>query len=139
MWPFLNIQYGFRSSRSTADLLTVISDRNVRAFDRSGTTRAVTFYISKSFDRVCHDGLPHKIKSYAISGRVFGFILYFLSQRRLRQVLDGKSLQEYPVNTEVPQGSVLNLTLFLQVNDFPGVIWVKVFKNGPSKICGRQP
>ena len=35
---FSDFQYGFRSSRSTADLLTVVSDRIVRAFKRSGTT-----------------------------------------------------------------------------------------------------
>ena len=35
---FSDLQYGFRSSRSTADLLTVVSDRNSRAFNRSGAT-----------------------------------------------------------------------------------------------------
>ena len=35
---FSDFQYGFRSSRSTADLLTVVSDRIARAFNRSGTT-----------------------------------------------------------------------------------------------------
>ena len=35
---FSDLQYGFRSSRSTADLLTVVSDRIVRAFNRSGAT-----------------------------------------------------------------------------------------------------
>ena len=34
---FSNFQYGFRSSRST-DLLTVVSDRIARAFNRSGAT-----------------------------------------------------------------------------------------------------
>ena len=29
---------GFRSSQSTADLLTVVSDRIARAFNRSGAT-----------------------------------------------------------------------------------------------------
>ena len=33
---FSDFQYGFRSSRSTADLLTVVSDRIARAFNRSG-------------------------------------------------------------------------------------------------------
>ena len=35
---FSDFQYGFRSSRSTADLLTVVSDRIARAFNRSGVT-----------------------------------------------------------------------------------------------------
>ena len=35
---FSDFQYGFRSSRSTADLLAVVSDRIARAFNRSGAT-----------------------------------------------------------------------------------------------------
>ena len=35
---FSDFQYGFRSSRSTADLLTVVSDRIARAFNRYGAT-----------------------------------------------------------------------------------------------------
>ena len=93
MWPFFYFQYGFRSSLLTADLLTVMSDRIARAFNRSGATRAVALDISKAFDRVWHAGLLHKLKSYGISGQVFGFI----SPRWLWVVLDGKSSQEYPV------------------------------------------
>ena len=35
---FSDFQYGFKSSRSTADLLTVVADRIARAFSRSGAT-----------------------------------------------------------------------------------------------------
>ena len=35
---FSDFQYGFRSSQSTTDLLTVVSDRIAWAFNRSGTT-----------------------------------------------------------------------------------------------------
>ena len=61
---FSNFQYGFRSSRSTADLLTVVSDRIARiAFNRSRATRAVALDIPKAFDRVWHVVLLHKLKS----------------------------------------------------------------------------
>ena len=99
---FSDFQYGFRSFRSTADLLTVVSDRIARAFNRSGATRAVALDTSKAFHRVWHAGLIHKIKSYGISGQIFGLISSFLSNWHLRVVLDGKSSQEYSVNAGVP-------------------------------------
>ena len=66
------------SSRSTADLLTDVSDRIANAFDRSGPLD-----ISKAFDRVWHADHPHKLKSYVISGQIFGLITSFLSNRQL--------------------------------------------------------
>ena len=78
---FSDFQYGFRSCQPTANLLTVASDRIARAFNRSGATRAVVLDISKDFDRVWHAGLLHKLKSYGISGQIFGWIfLFFFSQ-----------------------------------------------------------
>ena len=59
---FSDFQYRFRSSQSTADILTVVSDRIGRAFNRPGATRAVTLDISKAFDRVWHAGLLHKLR-----------------------------------------------------------------------------
>ena len=49
---FSDFQKAFRSSRSTADLLTVVSDRIARAFSKSGATPALALDISKAFDIV---------------------------------------------------------------------------------------
>ena len=81
---FSDFQYGFRSSRSTADLFTVVSDRIARAFNRSRATRAVALDISTDFDRVLHVGLLPKPNSYEISSQIFGFISSFLRNRPLR-------------------------------------------------------
>ena len=86
---FSDFQYRFRSSRSTANLLTIVSERIARAFNKSGATRVVALDISKAFDRVWHAGLLHKLKSYGISGQIFGIISSFLSNSWLRVVLEG--------------------------------------------------
>ena len=84
---FPDFQYGFRASRSTADLLTAVYDIIVRAFNRSGATRAVALDKSKTFGRVWKAGLLHKLKSYGIPGQIFGLIFSFLSNRLHRVVL----------------------------------------------------
>ena len=53
---FSDLQCGFRSSQSTADLLKVASGRFGRAFNNSGTTQFTALDVSKTFDRVWHVG-----------------------------------------------------------------------------------
>ena len=102
MWVFSNFSYGFRSSCSTADPLTVLSVAN----------HAVALEIFKTFARVWFVVPLCNLKSYEISVWLFGLISYFLSNRRFQVVLNGKSLQEYPVNIDDASGFFFDPILF---------------------------
>ena len=88
------------SSRSTADLLAVVSDRIV-ALDVSTTS------------------LLHKLKSYRISRQIYG-LSSFLSNRWLRVALDRKPSQKYPVAASLEplahRQNVANLSCIILVD-----------------------
>ena len=129
MWLFSDIQYCFRSSRSAADLLKVVSDIIVGAFDRSGATRAVIYpKLSTRCDMPVF--FTNFFTFYGISGKIFVLISSFLSNRQLWVVLDGKSSQEYSIKSGVPQGTILGLFL-LYINDLPddAISSIAIFAN----------
>ena len=71
---FSDFQYGLRSSRSSADLV-IVPDRI--AFNRSGATRVVALDILKTFDRVWHTGLLHKLSLMEFQVRYLALFLLF--------------------------------------------------------------
>ena len=101
-------------------------------------TRAVGLDISKAFDRVWHTGLIHTLKSFGISGQTCGLISSFLTNRRLRVVLDGMSSQEYSANAGFPQGFILGLSLFLlYINVLPDdiICSIAIYADDTTLYC----
>ena len=132
---FSDTQYGFCSVRSTADLLTLITDKIYHAFDKCGEAKLIALDISKDFDKVWHKGLLHKLCSYGVSGEVFDIIKPFLSNCSLKVVLDGQHSSIFRITSGVPRGSILGPILFLIfINDLPDNLLSKVaiFANDTS-------
>lgn len=66
-----------RSSRLTADILTVLSDRIVKAFKRLGAIQAGTLDKTEDFDWVYNVGLPKNTKRSKFQIALLALIFYF--------------------------------------------------------------
>ena len=79
--------------------------------------------LAKAFDKVAHQRLLKKLSSYGIKGAVLSWISSFLSDRRQCVSVKGSSSTWKPVESGVPQGSVLGPILFIiYVNDIPDIV-----------------
>ena len=88
-----------------------------KSFDDGWEVRGVFLDISKTFDKVWHEGLLLKLRLKRISGNLLKFMEDFLAIRYHRIVLNWQVSKWAAVKAGVPQGSIYGLLLFLIYNN----------------------
>ena len=109
-------------------LLTTMHDL-FSSFDTGTQTDTAVLDFSKAFDTVPHSTFLKKLSHYGIGGTILEWLSKFLTGRTVKIELDGKMSREIPIDTGVPQGTVLGHLLFLlyRLNHLPVKSHVRLF------------
>ena len=113
-------QFGFRAKHSTELAALNLVDYLTYKLDAGQIPANIKIDLSKAFDTLSHSIQLHKLSYYTVKGIAYSLIQSYLTQRQQIVKYNGCKSEKMLITTEVLQGSVLGLFLFLIcINDLP--------------------
>ena len=108
-----NSQFGFRpNSSTTAALIKILNEITYLLENKNVESVTVTAYdLSKAFDKVNHKILFNKMEKY-VSPYIIEWFKNYLTERKQIVIFNENKSFTVPVNSGVPQGSILSPLLF---------------------------
>lgn len=105
-------QFGFRQKHSTVEQVHRLVQEINHNFETKKYCSAVFLDVAQAFDRVWHEGLLYKLKTY-LPPNCFTVLKSYLHKRQF-QIKQGNEISEQcEASAGVPQGSVLGPLLYL--------------------------
>ena len=111
-------QSGFRANKCTIDNVFYFKQKCLEAFSIKRKNNVnkmcgIVFDIEKAFDKVWHQGLLYKMHQLKIPKTIANWIMNFLTDRTFIVKVNGKESKKQPIQTGVPQGTILSPIFFI--------------------------